>query len=262
MTTANENTENTDRENADRDPEANADPEANPGPTPDFSTLRSAAMTYRMFGATPVPLLNTEDANTEDISSKGKEQSGFKAESLPSQSVSDQTGGEADWENADGIGILAGKRTWNGLVVQGNELDSSLFNLRMRGSAWVARNNRSALIYFRTDASRDILRAVAAIYQAAMSPRFTAAACAGRFGGPNGPVVLPVPPSPDLAGGRWEFLGDRPEEPPPFRSFQVGTEVISETRIEEVSEESKAIPNRGIPRNHNRQALQSRRQSK
>jgi hypothetical protein len=255
MTTANENTENTDRENADRDPEANADPEANPGPTPDFSTLRSAAMTYHMFGATPVPLVNRPIADGKD-----EEQCGFKTGSPPGRSASHRTDAEIGWEDADGIGVLARKGGWNGLFVEPIEPKMPLFNLRMKGSAWVARNDRSAVIYFRTAASKNILRAVAAIYQEAMPPYFTAAACAALSGGPDGPAVLPVPPSPDLNGGHWEFMEDQPEEPPPLRAFQVSADLIRETPDKEALGKSTSTPNLSIARNLDIQTAQSRRQ--
>jgi hypothetical protein len=204
----------------------------------DFSTPRSAARAYRAFGADPVPLIEGEIA--EGRQSKV-------------------------WNEADGVGILFRSELWQGLCVSsikhGKEVRSAIQRLRMEDSAWVARSDEAALIYFQTDASMEIMRAHAAVWTASRQPRF-------RHAGDMEPIrpvgnrttILPLPPTADPERGRWRFLNEKtPSTPPPYRMIKVSAE--TRPKLRKNWGESKAISNAGMRRNRRRQMRQRTFQS-
>lgn len=172
-------------------------------PTTDFTSLHAAAKTYRMLGAKPVPLFRKPDEDETPVAGAltPGSVSGSRDDARSREAGASEQGCPK-WKRAHGIGILTGKGGWNGLLVEPGELRSIVSDLHMEESAWVARNNTAALVYFRTDAAPETLRALAAVYQAGVRPSVTAGPDVSAFGiSRKESPILPVPPSPCLQGG-------------------------------------------------------------
>jgi len=216
-----------------------------------------------MFGAEPVPLYEgSSDTQEESDPQQGGDLGpGFGLETQDGADGKQADG--PDWQRADGIGMVAGRGGWNGFLIHPLELRSIVHDLRMRNALWIARNDESALIYVRTDASPSTLRALATVYEAGAPPRVVAGTEVSEWKttGEDLPV-LPVPLSLDLDGGHWEFLREWPEAPPPFRAFRVGADALPAGHKGKNRGRSTVITDQRGAKNNASQLHQARAQSK
>jgi hypothetical protein len=143
---------------------------------------------------------------------------------------------EPDWQEADGIGIVTGAERWYALVLPSFHVQPVVEGLGIENTNWIAQNGQVVTIYFRTDASRGTLRALSLALDEAVDPKVLPAVGVECYGPPIWSVAVPVPPSGKLTYGEWEFWRDAPEEPPPFRSFQVQAKSLAGSHVQKSNE--------------------------